>query len=278
MAIAEAMNQLGGTGLWNEEDGFYYDQVTVGQTSMPLRIRSMVGIIPLFAVQAIDVDVLEALPGFRNRMRWFLDNRPDLARFVTRRTGPDGSVHRLLAIPPADRLVRVLGYVLDEAELLSPYGVRSLSKAHATPYEIVIGGETRRIAYVPGDSDSGMFGGNSNWRGPVWLPLNHLLIEALDRYHYFYGDTLKVECPTGSGNFMNLQEVATFLARRIAGLFRKDANGRRACMGENPLFHEDPAFRDLPLFHEYFHGDSGRGVGASHQTGWSALVVHCLGR
>jgi len=278
VAIAEAMNQLGGTGLWNEEDGFYYDQVTVGQTSMPLRIRSMVGIIPLFAVQAIDVDVLEALPGFRNRMRWFLDNRPDLARFVTRRTGPDGSVHRLLAIPPADRLVRVLGYVLDEAELLSPYGVRSLSKAHSTPYEVVIGGETRRIAYVPGDSDSGMFGGNSNWRGPVWLPLNHLLIEALDRYHYFYGDTLKVECPTGSGNFMNLREVATFLARRIAGLFRKDADGRRACMGENPVFREDPAFRDLPLFHEYFHGDSGRGVGASHQTGWSALVVHCLGR
>jgi hypothetical protein len=278
VAIAEAMNQLGGTGLWNEDDGFYYDQVTVGHEVLPLRIRSMVGIIPLFAVQAIDVEVLEALPGFRNRMRWFLDNRPDLARFVSRRTRSDGTVHRLLAIPPPDRLVRVLRYVLDEAELLSPFGVRSLSKAHTVPYEVVLGGETRRIAYVPGDSDSGMFGGNSNWRGPIWLPLNHLLVEALDRYHYFYGDSLKVECPTGSGNYMNLEQVAAFLARRLSGLFRRDSSGTRPCMGDNKLFREDPAFRDLPLFHEYFHGDTGQGVGASHQTGWSALIVQMLGR
>jgi len=278
VAIAEAMNDLGGTGLWNEEDGFYYDQVTVGERAIPLRIRSMVGIIPLFAVLAIDVDVLESLPGFSSRMRWFLDNRPDLSRFVTRRARPDGTVHRLLAIPSAERLVRVLRYVLDETELLSPHGVRSLSKAHSTPYEVVLGGETLRISYVPGDSDSGMFGGNSNWRGPVWLPLNHLLIESLDRYHYFYGDSLKVECPTGSGVLMTLAEVATELSRRIAGLFKAQEGGVRPCMGAHPLFRDDPFFRDLPLFHEYFDGDTGRGVGASHQTGWTALVVHTLGR
>ncbi|MBK6464183.1 MAG: glucosidase [Myxococcales bacterium] len=272
VAIAEAMNELGGTGLWNEEDGFYYDQATVGNTSIPLRVRSMVGIIPLFAVLAIDVDVLEALPGFSKRMKWFLDNRPDLGRFVTRRTQPDGSVQRLLAIPPADRLVRVLRYVLDEEELLSPHGVRSLSKAHAHPYEVALGGEIRRIAYVPGDSDSGMFGGNSNWRGPVWLPVNHLLIEALDRYHYFYGDSLKVECPTGSGHLMNLRDVATFLSRRVAGLFRRGPDGARPSMPPHPVFG------DLPLFHEYFDGDTGRGVGAAHQTGWTALAVHALGR
>ncbi len=278
VAIAEAMNELGGSGLWNEQDGFYYDQINSGGHALPLRIRSMVGIIPLFAVEALDTETLEGLPGFRSRMRWFLENRPDLARFVTRLTRPDERAHLLLAIPPAERLIRVLRYVLDEDELLSPHGVRSLSKAHATPYEVNLSGETHRIAYVPGDSDSGMFGGNSNWRGPVWLPVNYLLIEALDRYHYFYGDTLKVECPTGSGHLMNLHEVATELSRRIGRLFLKDEDGRRPCMGPHPRWKDDPHFRDLPLFHEYFHGDTGAGVGASHQTGWTALVVRCLGR
>ena len=276
IAIVDAMNSLGGHGLWDEQDGFYYDQLHLDGSSIPLRIRSMVGIIPLFAAENLEADVLDRLPGFAKRMRWFVENRQDLARYISyfESPGDHGHGHRLLAIPSRDRLERVLKYVLDENEFLSPYGVRSLSRWHADhPFVLRAGGEEHRVAYTPGESDTGVFGGNSNWRGPVWLPLNYLLVEALERYHHFYGDSLKVECPTGSGRWMNLSQVARELARRLTAIFLPDANGRRPCHGDDPRFRDDPAWKDLVLFYEYFHGDTGRGVGASHQTGWTALAV-----
>ena len=278
MAIVDAMNTCGGTGLWDEVDGFYYDKLEVGDCSMPLRTRSMVGIIPLFAVEVLEEDLIDRLPGFKARMRWFLDNRKDLARHISsvdRAAGEHG--HRLLAVPSRERLERVLRYVLDEAEFLSPYGVRSLSRVHATrPFVLSAGGQEHRVDYLPGDSDSGLFGGNSNWRGPIWFPLNYLLIEALERYHHFYGDGLRVECPTGSGRFMTLKQVASELASRLSRLFLPRADGSRPCHGNERRYADDPYFRDLVLFSEYFHGDDGRGVGASHQTGWTALVISCL--
>jgi hypothetical protein len=276
IAIVDAMNSLGGHGLWDEQDGFYYDQLHLDGTSIPLRIRSMVGIIPLFAAENLEAEVVDRLPGFAKRMRWFVENRQDLARYISyfESPGDHGHGHRLLAIPSRDRLERVLKYVLDENEFLSRYGVRSLSRWHADhPFVLRAGGEEHRVAYTPGESDTGVFGGNSNWRGPVWLPLNYLLVEALERYHHFYGDSLKVECPTGSGRWMNLSQVARELARRLTAIFLPDANGRRPCHGDDPRFRDDPAWKDLVLFYEYFHGDTGRGVGASHQTGWSALAV-----
>jgi hypothetical protein len=277
--IADAMNSLGASGLWDEGDGFYYDELHAGAVEMPLRVRSIVGIIPLFAVEILDEGATQGLEGFRGRMQWFLDNRPDLARQVAimQRSPSGGHDRRLLAIPTRERLVRVLRYVLDEREFLSPYGVRSLSKVHAEhPYEIDVDGAAYRVAYDPGESTTGMFGGNSNWRGPVWFPLNYLLIEALERYHHFYGDELRVECPVGSGVRLTLAEVAHELARRMSSLFIADASGHRPCDGGDARYATDPHWRELVRFHEYFHGDTGRGLGASHQTGWTALVVRCL--
>ncbi|MHB8519493.1 MAG: MGH1-like glycoside hydrolase domain-containing protein [Limisphaerales bacterium] len=279
VAIADAMNCFGGTGLWDEEDGFYYDRLHLDGRQIPLRVRSMVGIIPLFAVEIIETEVTRKLPAFTKRMRWFLENRQDLARHISymEKLGKDGDGRRLLAIPSRDRLERVLRYVLDEDEFLSPYGIRSLSKVHqARPYVFRADGQEYRVEYVPGESNTPLFGGNSNWRGPVWFPLNYLLIEALERYHHFYGDSLRVECPTGSGRLMNLQEVAREIATRLCRLFLPDAKGRRPCHGDDPRFASDPHWRDLLLFHEYFHGETGRGLGASHQTGWTALVARCL--
>jgi len=278
MAIVDAMNSFGGSGLWDERDGFYYDKLEVGAASTPLRTRSMVGIIPLFAVEVLEEDVIERLPGFRARLHWFLENRKDLARHISNVAPSPGSHgHRLLAVPSRERLTRVLRYVLDEGEFLSPYGIRSLSRAHAQrPFVLHAGGREHRVDYLPGDSDSGLFGGNSNWRGPVWFPLNYLLIEALERYHHFFGDELRVECPTGSGNYMNLEQVANELARRLSSLFLPRADGSRPCHGDQPRYAHDPHFRELVLFNEYFHGDDGRGIGASHQTGWTALVISCL--
>jgi hypothetical protein len=279
VAICDAINSLGGSGLWDEADGFYYDQLTIGGTRIPLRVRSAVGIIPLFAVSTLSQAVYSKLPGFSKRLRWFLENRQDLAHYVTFMESPkhpDQTV-RLLAIPSRDRLVRVLRYVLDEEEFLSPYGVRSLSRVHlGRPYQFPVGGETYTVSYEPGESRSGVFGGNSNWRGPIWFPLNFLLIEALEKYHNFYRDTVRVECPTGSGRLMNLDEVAQELRRRLAGLFRRDASGRRPCHGDDRRFADDEHWRDLLLFHEYFHGDTGRGLGASHQTGWTALAARMI--
>jgi hypothetical protein len=279
VAIADAMNTLAGRGLWDDDDGFYYDHLHVDGKEVLLRIRSMVGIIPLFAVEVLDEKVIGRLHGFRKRMQWFLDNRPDLARQVSYMEcqGEDGSGRRLLAIPSLPRLERVLRYLLDENEFLSPFGVRSLSKVHKDhPYVGEFGADRLEVSYEPGESRSALYGGNSNWRGPVWFPVNYLLIEALERYHHFYGDSLQVECPTGSGKKMNLEEVARELAGRLGRIFRPDENGCRASNGADARFAEDPDWRDLILFYEYFHGDTGRGLGASHQTGWTALVTRLL--
>ena len=281
VAISQAMNSLGGTGLWNEQDGFYYDQLHVDGALIPLRVRSMVGLIPLFAVEIIDGDVVERLPGFAKRMHWFLENRPELARYtsyMTARGGAGGEAsRRLLAIPSRNRLERVLRYVLDESEFLSPHGIRSVSRVHReSPLVFTHGGEEYRIDYDPGEGTSGAFGGNSNWRGPIWFPLNYLLIEALERYDRFYGSSLTVECPVGSGQMLTLGEVAQELSVRLASVFVADATGRRPCHGGDSRYADHPHWKDLVLFHEYFHGDTGRGLGASHQTGWTALVVQCL--
>jgi hypothetical protein len=279
VAIADAMNSLGGTGLWDEEDGFYYDHMQVDSQSVWMRIRSMVGIIPLFAVEVLEDENIERLSGFRKRMNWFLDNRRDLAAQLSYMEcqNQDGRGRRLLAIPSRQRLLRVLHYALDENEFLSPHGIRSLSRFHKeNPFICRAGGTEQCVSYVPGESDSALFGGNSNWRGPVWFPLNYLLIEALERYHHFYGDSLQVECPTGSGRLLNLLGVARELAGRLKRIFLPDECGRRVCQGARRQFAEDPWWRDLLLFHEYFHGDTGEGLGASHQTGWTALVARLL--
>jgi hypothetical protein len=279
VGIVDAMNSFGGRGLWDEEDGFYYDQLHVDGRSMSMRTRSMVGIIPLFAVEALESSVLDRLPGFKKRLDWFLANRRDLARHISylEPSADRGSGRRLLAIPSRDRLTRVLRYVLDENEFLSPYGVRALSRVHKDrPYILHAQGREYRVEYVPGDANSGLFGGNSNWRGPIWFPLNYLLVESLQRYHYFYADDFRVECPTGSGRWLTLDLVALELARRLSSIFTPGEGGRRPCHGDDARYAQDPHWKNLVLFHEYFHGDKGSGVGASHQTGWTALVVRCL--
>ena len=282
VAITDAMNTLGGSGLWNEEDGFYYDQLHLNGTQTPMRIRSLVGLAPLFACEIIEEDVIDKLPGFRKRMDWFLRNRPDLGRHIAYMEKPataDARGHslRLLAIPSRERLERVLCRLLDESEFLSPYGIRSVSRAHKDdPYVFRDGGNEYRVDYDPAESTSGLFGGNSNWRGPIWFPMNYLLVEALERYGHFYGDSLLIECPTGSGQMMTLDQVARELSARLTRIFLADAGGHRPCHGGEDRYATDPHWRDLVLFHEYFHGDSGRGMGASHQTGWTALVVRCL--
>ncbi|MDZ4697708.1 MAG: glucosidase [Deltaproteobacteria bacterium] len=273
--IADAINTIGGTGLWDENDGFYYDEISLGGKSIPLRARSMVGLLPLIAVEVLDEDVIERLPKFKNRMRWFLENRKDLASRVTFAEERGGKA--LLAMPSRDRLEKLLRYMLDENEFLSPHGIRSLSRVHADkPFGLTIEGIDYGVAYEPGESQSWLFGGNSNWRGPVWFPVNYLIIEALQRYHHFYGDDFQVEFPTGSGIRMNLGDVATKLGDRLASLFDADATGHRPCHGTEDRFATDPHWRDLVLFHEYFHGDTGRGMGASHQTGWTALVLRLI--
>jgi len=281
VAIADATNTLGGTGLWDEQDGFYYDQMRLGDRTVPLRVRSLVGLLPLIAVDVLDEFALEPLGGFRRRMDWFLDNRRDLARQISymdvRQAEGEDHLHRLLAIPSRQRLRRVLGYMLDEDEFLSPYGVRSLSRHHLEhPYVLHVDGQQHCVGYAPAESDSGLFGGNSNWRGPVWMPINYLLVEALERYHHFYGDSFQVACPTGSGQMMNLGQVAREIARRLYRLFMPNETGHRPCHRGLCEFAEDPYWRDLTLFHEYFDAETGRGCGASHQTGWTALIVRFL--
>jgi hypothetical protein len=278
LSIVNAMNNLGETGLWDEADGFYYDQLHYNGSDVPLKIRSAVGIIPLFAVEILKEETLEKLPEFHKRMKWFMQHKPKEAGPILRRDGgAAGKGCYLLAVPSKERLIRVLKYVLDENEFLSPYGIRALSKFHKDhPYDFNLDGQQSRIDYEPAESQCGIFGGNSNWRGPVWMPLNFLLVESLERYQRFYGDDLKVECPTGSGHWMNLGEVAQFLAKRLNGLFLPDDKGNRPCHGGDTRYAADPAWKDLALFYEYFHGDNGKGLGASHQTGWTALVAKLL--
>ncbi len=278
VAIADAMNRLGGSGLWHEEDGFYYDQLKVDGGSQPLRLRSMVGVIPLFAVEFIEEETLAKLPGFAKRTRWFLENRRDLAAQISymAHDGRDAGRH-MLAIPSRERLERVLRYVFDENELLSRHGVRSLSRHYAEhPFVLRLAGEEHRVDYVPGESNTWLFGGNSNWRGPVWFPLNFLLIESLERYHHFYGDAFTMEFPTGSGRRLTLAAIARELSQRLTGLFLRNGGGRRPALGLEPRFVSDPHWRELLWFHEYFHGETGEGLGASHQTGWTALVAKLI--
>ena len=278
IGIARAMNELGG-GLWDDEDGFYYDRALVDGRVVPLRVRSAVGIIPLFAAETLDAAQLASLPLFRARLEWVLQNRPDVASTIACMHPDPQDEHRLLAIPSRERLERVLRYVLDEREFLSPFGIRSLSRFHEDhPAILRLGDQDLAVRYAPGESETAIFGGNSNWRGPVWFPLNYLLVEALKRHHHFYGDSLRVECPTGSGRRATLREVAEELERRLVRLFLPDDAGRRPCHGDRLRYAEDPHFRDLVLFHEFFHGDSGRGLGASHQTGWTALAANLLER
>jgi hypothetical protein len=273
--IAHALNTLG---LWSDEDGFYYDVLHFGDgRDMPIKVRSMVGLIPLFAVETLDPEYLENLPAFRRRFEWFLEHRPDLVRACAdmRRDGTGG--RRLLAVADEDRLRRVLSVMLDESEFLSPYGIRGLSRFHARfPYRLVVDGKEHRVDYEPAESTSGLFGGNSNWRGPVWFPVNFLIVESLQKFHRYFGPRFKVEFPTGSGVFVTLEEVAAELSRRLSRIFLQDANGRRPAFGGVERFQSDPHFRDLLLFHEYFNGDDGAGIGASHQTGWTGLVVKLL--
>jgi hypothetical protein len=273
--IADAMNSFGGTGLWDDADGFYYDRLHVDGNETALRVRSMVGLLPLIAVEVLEEEAIDRLPEFKKRLRWFLDNRRDLAGSVTLGEGGGGRV--LLALPSRERLVRVLARMLDESEFLSPHGIRSMSKAYEqNPYRFDFGGQTLEVDYEPAESTIGLFGGNSNWRGPVWMPPNYLLIEALERYHHFYGDDLRVECPVGGGRGLTLREVARELSARMAGIFLAGPDGRRPCHGEDTRFATDPHWRHLLLFHEYFHGETGRGLGASHQTGWTALALRLI--
>jgi hypothetical protein len=279
VAIAKAANELGGTGLWDEVDGFYYDQMQVpGDGGRMVKIRSMVGLVPLFAAASLDDELIQQMPIFHDRLTWFFTNRPKLARAISVTLDVDHQ-HRLLAVPSRDRLERLLRYMLDEREFLSPHGIRSLSKIHADqPYRLDLDHGHHEVRYAPGESDTGVFGGNSNWRGPVWFPVNYLIIEALKRYHHYYGDALTVECPTGSGVRMHLGQVADELERRLVSLFMPDARGRRPSHGDSTRYADDPAFSDLVLFYEYFHGDDGRGLGASHQTGWTALAANLIER
>jgi hypothetical protein len=279
VTIADAINTQGGAGLWNEEDGFYYDRLTFRRRQIPVRLRSMVGLIPLFAVEVLDEERINRLPGFASRLRWFLEHRKDLARNVAsaQREGAQDHGLRLLAVPPRERLERVLRYLLDERELLSPYGVRSLSRVYAEhPYVLKLDGGEYAVRYAPGESPTQRFGANSNWRGPVWFPLNWLLVEALRKHHRFYGENLRVECPTGSGRWVDLAGAADEIAARLRRIFSPDFSGRSPWQGADRRYAEDPHWRDLTLFHEFFHGDTGRGCGADHQTGWSALIAECF--
>jgi hypothetical protein len=278
--ICRAMNNLGGEGieLWNKEDGFFYDVLHLQDgRHFPLKVRSMVGLIPLFAVETLESDIVDKLPGFKRRYQWLVENRPELSEHLETETTAEATVRRFLALVNRDRLRRVLHYMLDESEFLSPYGIRALSQIHRThPYTLAVNGTEHRVDYEPAESSTGLFGGNSNWRGPIWFPVNYLLIESLQKFHYYLGDSYKVECPTGSGQMLTLWEVAVELSRRLSRIFLRDAEGHRPVYGGTEKFQDDPHWRDLILFYEYFHGDNGAGVGASHQTGWTGLVAKLL--
>jgi hypothetical protein len=278
--IAEAMNNIGegGFGLWSDKDEFYYDVLNLPNGEMtPLKVRSMVGLIPLFAVETLDEELLQELPGFAGRLQWFLNYRPDLAKLVSRWNERGMGQRHLLSLLRGHRMKCLLRRMLDETEFLSEFGIRAISRHHlGHPYEYWSNGNCLTVSYQPAESNSGLFGGNSNWRGPIWMPVNYLIIESLQKFHHYYGDDFKVECPTGSGRYLTINEVAEEVARRLRRLFLKDQNGERPVLRYHDKLAKDPHFRDYILFHEYFHGDTGRGVGASHQTGWTGLVAKLL--
>ena len=278
--IAHATHHLGGEGmgLWDDEDGFFYDVLNVPDGSRcPMKVRSLVGLIPLFAVETFDTEHADRLPGFRRRAQWFIDNNPELREHIAFKDKPGGGRRVMLSIVTTEQLPKVLRLMLDEEEFLSPHGVRSLSRYHKDhPYVIPVGGQEYRVGYEPAESTTGVFGGNSNWRGPVWFPVNFLIVESLQKYHHFFGDDLKVACPTGSGRLMSLWSVAADISRRLSRLFLVGADGRRPVFGGTEKFQRDPHWRGMPLFYEYFHGDNGAGLGASHQTGWTGVVAKLL--
>ncbi|MEH2413128.1 MGH1-like glycoside hydrolase domain-containing protein [Nostoc sp.] len=277
--IADAMNKIGGieASLWNDSDGFYYDVLHLPERQTTLKVRSIVGLIPLFAIETIEPDTLKMLPGFKKRLEWFIQNRPDLRQNVACMETKGVGARRLLAIVSRDKLKSILQKMLDESEFFGPYGIRALSRFHAeNPYIFDVNGSQFRVDYEPAESSSGLFGGNSNWRGPVWFPVNFILIESLQKFHYYLGDDFKVECPTGSGQMMTLWEVASELSQRLTRIFLQNSSGQRPVYGGIQKFQNDPHWRDLILFYEYFHGDNGSGIGASHQTGWTGLVAKLI--
>src|ERR1700727_471094 len=278
--IADAMSCMHseGVGLWDEQDQFFYDVLSLpNDERVRLRIRSMGGLIPLFAVETLEPELLEKLPGFRKRLEWFLEHRPDLAGLGSHWQSPGRGERRLLSLLRGHRMKKLLQRMLDESEFLSDYGIRGLSRAHLErPYVFRLDGSDLTVRYAPAESDSRQFGGNSNWRGPIWFPLNFLIIESLQKFHHYYGDDFKVECPTGSGQFLTIQQIAENLSHRLSSIFLKDADGNRAVLRHTPELQSDRFYRDCIPFYEYFDGDSGRGVGASHQTGWTGLIATLL--
>jgi hypothetical protein len=278
--IARAMSDMGkqGIGLWDDVDNFFYDVLSMPSGhKIPMRLRSMVGLIPLFAVGVVEQEVIDKHPRLWANIERYRQQRPDLVALVSRWNEEGLEGRRLFALARVFRMTKILRRLLDETEFLSPYGIRALSRSYLdNPYDFEYQGIDYRVKYLPGESDGGLFGGNSNWRGPIWMPVNYLLIENLRRFHQFYGDRLKVECPTGSGTMLTLDEIADELCRRLINIFRRDADGRRPLFGGYGKFQNDPNFKDYILFHEYFHGDNGRGCGASHQTGWTGLVANLI--
>ncbi len=279
LQIAHAITHIcsDGKGLWDNQQGFFYDIHYASEGDWErMKVRSLVGIVPLFAVETLESADLERMQGFKRRLDWFVQNRPDLTSSIARMHGGQND-RLLLSIVDEDKLRRILRVMLNEEEFLSPYGVRALSRFHrAHPFVKYVGSSRYQVDYEPGESTSGLFGGNSNWRGPLWFPMNYLIIESLQKFHFFYGDAFQVECPTGSGHMMNLAEVASDLSRRLTSIFLKNTAGRRPVYERMEKFQHDPDWNDLILFFEYFHGDTGAGVGASHQTGWTGLVAKLL--
>jgi hypothetical protein len=264
--------------LWDQQDGFFYDVLHLPDGKpYPMKVRSMVGLIPLFAVETLEPELLDRLPDFKRRMEWFIGNRLDLTQNVACMRTPGNAERRLLSIVNQEQLRSVLRFMLDENEFLSPYGIRAISRFHKdNPYLLHLNGMDHRVDYEPAESSTGLFGGNSNWRGPIWFPLNYLLVESLQKFHHYLGEDFKVECPTGSGQMLTLWEVSSEISKRLSRIFLKDADGRRPVFGAVEKFQIDPNWRDLVPFHEYFHGDNGAGIGASHQTGWTGLVAKLL--
>jgi hypothetical protein len=278
--IAHAMNDRGGEGveLWDKEDGFYYDVLHLPNGERHyLKVRSLVGLIPLLAVETLEQDIVDKLPGFKRRMQWFIDNHPDVANHIEVVEVPGKGTRRLLSLVNRQQLGSVARYLLDESEFFSPYGIRAISRFHKdNPYVMSVNGSDHRVDYEPAESSTGLFGGNSNWRGPIWFPINFLLIESLQKFHHFYGDSLSVELPTGSGQRASLWDAAAEISRRLTRIFLRAEDGRRPVFGGLEKFQTEPGWRDHIYFHEYFHGDNGAGIGASHQTGWTGLVAKLI--